>query len=181
MPTEAENYSACVQAIKTQLGVLVAAVATTSKIYTRFVFDPDQDAWVGLLRSPDDIVSGKQRVNAISIYNEAIDEDSNEDTPVGCIDPVLRFGMAFYEGFDLGTDTDNSELRITDRIAQVQFALAESSDLGMLTIDDETVRGCVANHNGLKVPRISMRMFGRTPVQFGIGQIEVEMQSRWVR
>jgi hypothetical protein len=174
MPTAKENFVARIVAIKAAIATIAGASAPDSQVVKRFAFDPNDDNWVALLKANDG------QVNSICIYHDGISEDENRDTPAGCMDVVLPFGFVFYRQFYLGTDADNSEAKLIADIAGVKWDLAAKRDLGLNEAVDENVRGCVASHRGLNVPRFNLKIFGRTPVQYGIGRLEVEMQSQFV-
>jgi hypothetical protein len=162
-------------AIKAAIATITGASAPDSQIIKRFVFDPNDDNWVALLKA----TSGQ--VNSICIYYDGIDEENNKDTAPGTMDVIIPFGFVFYRQYEIGTDADNSEKRFMADIAAAKWDLAASRDLGMSDVVDENLKGCVANHRGLNVPRFSLKIFGDIPVMYGIGRFEVEMQSQVVR
>jgi hypothetical protein len=180
MPTAAEKFSASIEAIKDAIALIAGTAAPLALIMKRFVFDEIGDNWAAMLRSPADLDSnGDQRVNAIQIWFEGLDQEDEE--PIASVNPLLPFGFAFFYQYDAGTDADNSEKRLMKQIAEVMWALEVSTDLGMNEALDANVRGSVMGHEGLRVPRIGVKPLGATPVHVAVGRFEVRMQSRYVR
>lgn len=177
----ADLFADKIDAILDAMYAIAVATAPTALVLTQFQFDPNADNWAGMLKSPLDLVDGEPRVHAIQIYHNGIDED--EDEPAGSLDPVLTFGFDFFHLYDVGTITDNSSKRITREIARVKWNLAASTNLGMNEVPDtHPGYASVMGHNGLRVPPpYRFKQFGETPVQYGLGQIVVRMQSQYVR
>jgi hypothetical protein len=178
--TAAEKFSASIRAIKGSIGTVAGTAAPKASIILRRIFDEDADSWVGDLRSDADLDgNGDKRVNAIQIRYDGLDQD--ESAPNQHVNPLLPFEVSFFYGYNKGTNADNSEERLQKQIAEVVWALAASTDLGMNDVDDQDVRGCVMGHNGLTVPKIRLVQFGSFPLHLAIGSFEVRMQSRYVR
>lgn len=182
MPTTEETFVASVEAVLDSLVTITKAAIPEALVVSNFLFDPDHDAWAGLLRSDDDVDDhGDRRIHAICIYPEGLDEEDAEDTPTGCFNPLINFGFVFYLGHYIGTNASNSARQIMREVALVKCRLAEKRDLDMRSVDDETVRSCVAGHSGLRAPRFQLKQLGAHPVNIAPGSLEVEMQSVYVR
>lgn len=183
MPTNAELFFARKEAIKDAAVSIIATVATKSKIISRFVFDVNADAWVGLMRSPLDLdENSEQRVRMIQIHYKA--DIQGDDAANGELNQRLTFGIDFFHGYDIGTDADNSELRLVSEVSQVQWALASSTDLGMNEVPDtHPGYASVMSHGGLNITRYNLNdtHFGAQPVQYALGELEVRMQRIYVR
>lgn len=182
MPNSEESFIACVDAILDSLVTITKAAIPEAQVVSNFIFDPNFDSWAGLLRSDDDLDDdGHPKIHTICIYPDGLDEDETEDTPTGCINPTVKFGFVFYLGFYVGNNADNSARQMMREVALVKYRLAKKRDLDMLSADDQTVRGCVAGHSGLIVPRFGLKPMGAHVVNTGPGSLEVQMQSIYVR
>lgn len=183
MTTNAEKFFAKKEAIKAAAVALIAPVAPKAIIIPRFVFDVNADNWVGLMRSPEDLdESGEQRVRMIQVYYRA--DEQTEDAPIGSLDPVMTLGIDFFHGYDIGTDDDNSEIRLASEVSLVQWALAASTDLGMNDVgESHPGYASVMRHGGLTIPQYNLNanLFGAQPVQYALGRLAVRMQSTYVR
>lgn len=172
---EPQDTSAAVEAIKDAIAAIILPIAPTAQVIKRFVFDPNEDNWVGLLRSAADLdANGDQRIHTICVYYDGWDFiDPGLSSTLAAINPLLPIGISFFHGYDLGTDTTNSEKRLQKEIIEVMFTLAQKTDLN--------VRDYVKGHRGLRVPRLNLKLFGQYPVQYALGRLEVLLQSRVVR
>ena len=172
---EPQDTITAVEETKQALVDLIEGVATTAQVIDRFVFDPNEDNWVGLLRSSADLDSnGDQRIHTICVYYDGFDfTDPGVSSTLASINPLLPFGLVFYHGYELGTNANNSEKRLMAEFLTVMYELAHNTDL--------TVREHVKGHRNLRAPRINLRLFGAYPVQYVLGRIDVLMQSRVIR
>src|SRR5436190_21070993 len=99
MPTNAELYAAERLVIKNAVCAFVKTLVPDALVLPRFVFDPNDDRWPALLRSPDD----NNAINCIQIFFAGTDRERDADTPVGCINPILPFGFGFFRQYAIGT------------------------------------------------------------------------------
>jgi hypothetical protein len=165
----AEQWSVAVKAIKDAAVTITQAAAPDALIINRFVFDPDDIQWAGMLRkSPTD------PIHAICVSYDLFNFPYAGMSPVlGSAFPKLTLQWWFYQPYDDGDEVNNSEEALMAEIVKVTWAIGAKTDLG--------IREYVTGHEGLRTQRLDVKLFGKEPVQIAMATLDVIMKIKYIR
>lgn len=180
--TAAQEYKNVHRYVKKALKKIIIPVVPKARVYSRFVWSPNDNTWAGLLKSENDTIDDEKQVNAVQFYFTGAEEAQGEETPIGSMDPVIPVGIDFFVKYDRGKEEDNSELRLFDQMALVKMTLAENQQLDVLMDEDPSIdmTKYIMGITGLRVPIVTMRQFGDHALQYGLGTFNVRLQSWYV-
>jgi hypothetical protein len=166
----ASDYAAARLEIKITIAAFIKTLAPTALVLKRFVFDPNDDKWPNLLKSPDD----NNAIHAIQIFFTSTSRAPNRETPPGCFNPILGIGIGFFRKYEIGTDATNSEDLLDAEVSIVQWSIEQNKTFALPQ---------VAGHEGLLGVNYKMtRPLGQSgQIQYGIGKLDVLMQPQYLR
>ena len=123
-----EEYAQILTDVQEKIAEIIRSVASAAKVYSRFVTDGDDAKWAALLRNAD------SKIHALSVSLAGRGSVEKRLIPIGCMQPILKFRIVGYYGYDFGTTTVNSEKKMRDELAAIDLTFEKLYDLDLANI-----------------------------------------------